>query len=74
MATQSNTFGNEKRDQNAYPLNEQAYPLRPGTVKFELWSTQTGIKDPDELKKHILEVQSEAYSVSRTRRYEVLTI
>ncbi|KAI0755844.1 hypothetical protein C8Q74DRAFT_1210473 [Fomes fomentarius] len=63
MATQSNTFGNEKRDQNAYPLNEQAYPLRPGTPEFEFWSAQTGIKDPEELKKHILEVQSGAYSL-----------
>ncbi len=71
MAAQSHTFGNEKRDQTAYPLNEQAYPLRPGTPDFDFWGTQTGIKDPEKLKKHILELQSEAYSVSRTHQYEM---
>ena len=58
------TFGGEKRDASAYPLEDKWYPLKAGTPEFEFWTSQTGIKDEKELKEHILKVQAEAHAVS----------
>ena len=43
-------------------LSERFYNLDP--VEQEFLSSQTGISDPEELKKHALQVQKEAYAVS----------
>lgn len=45
-------------------LDESYYVLEPSEQEF--LSGQTGIKDPDELKKHVIEVQKGVYSVSKT--------
>lgn len=44
------------------PLDESLYKL--GEAEYEFFSSQTGIKDPEELKEHIISVQSEVYRVS----------
>ncbi|KAI0702393.1 hypothetical protein C8T65DRAFT_579171 [Cerioporus squamosus] len=62
METTQNTFGSEKRDPEAYPLNEQLYPLNVDTPReLEFWKSQTGIQDEEELKRHIIKVQTEAH-------------
>lgn len=48
------------------PLDESLYQLE-GT-DYEFLSAETGIKDPEELKKHIIAVQAEIYKV-RLRVY-----
>ena len=40
---------------------DKYYKLEKDEIEF--FSSQTGIKDPEELKKHILNVQREAYDV-----------
>ena len=62
------SFGVElKRDPNAFPLDERMLgallKARPEHVEF--LKAQTGIQDEDELKAHILNIQKEAYQVSR---------
>lgn len=64
MSSQKHTFGNEKRDPNAFPLDDKAYPLQEGTPELEFWKVQTGMRDNEELKQHIIKIQKEAYSVS----------
>ena len=44
-------------------LNESFYTL--DSIEQEFLSSQTGIDNPEELKKHALQVQKEAYAVSR---------
>ena len=43
-------------------LDEKYYNLEG--PEFEFWSTETGIKDPVQLKQHICAVQQEIYQVS----------
>ena len=43
------------------PLDESLYTL--DDQEIQLLSKQTGITDPDELKKHVMEVQAEIYAV-----------
>ena len=63
-ATGRRTFGSEKRDPKAYPLNEALYPLSAETPQeLEFWKSQTGIRDEEDLKKHIIKVQTEAHAV-----------
>ena len=45
-----------------FPIDVTKYSLKGEELEF--MQTQTGIKDEEELKKHILAVQAEAYSVS----------
>ena len=47
------------------PLNESLYKL--DEAEYEFWSAQTGVKDPEELKNHIIAVQTEIYKVSLVR-------
>ena len=48
------------------PLDEQLYTIEDEGLVF--MKAQTGIEDPNELKKHILAVQAEAYAVSSLSR------
>ena len=43
-------------------LNEALYTLDKEEMEF--LSSQTGITDPDELKRHVMKVQDEIYTVS----------
>ena len=43
------------------PLDEQYYRLTPDDVAF--LTQQTGIADPEELKRHVVQIQKEAYNV-----------
>ncbi len=62
METKQNTFGLEKRDPEAYPLNEKLYPLNADTPReLEFWKSQTGIQDEEELRRHIIKIQTEAH-------------
>ncbi len=64
MKTKQNTTGSEKRDPEAYPLNEKLYPLNAETPReLEFWKSQTGIQDEEELRRHIIKVQTEAHAV-----------
>ena len=47
-------------------LDEKYYRLEG--AEFEFWSTETGIKDPELLKQHIVAVQHEVYQVSVYRK------
>ena len=47
------------------PLDESLYALDGQALEF--MKTQTGIEDAEELKKHIINVQTEAYAVSPHR-------
>jgi hypothetical protein len=44
-----------------FPLDESLYSL--GEEQAMFFKQQTGIQDDDELKRHVLEVQREAYDV-----------
>lgn len=44
------------------PLEERLYKLRDD--EFEFYRKETSIQDAEEIKKHILNVQAEAYAVS----------
>ncbi|CDO70894.1 hypothetical protein BN946_scf184829.g2 [Trametes cinnabarina] len=46
---------------NFFPLDESMLYMDPNELQF--MRTQTGIMDEDDLKKHILQVQAEAYEV-----------
>jgi hypothetical protein len=46
---------------NVLTLQEQSYKITAEQAKF--FKQQTGITDDDELKRHILAVQAEAYKV-----------
>ena len=48
-------------DASRRPLEEKYYSLTPEEVAF--FQSYTGIQDEEELKKHILKVQSDAYAV-----------
>ena len=50
-----------KREFVAYPLDETLYTL--GEEEIAFFKSQTGIDDEQELKRHILRVQKEAYEV-----------
>ncbi|TFK94516.1 hypothetical protein K466DRAFT_326286 [Polyporus arcularius HHB13444] len=64
MKTKQNTTGSEKRDPEAYPLNEKLYPLNAETPReLEFWKSQTGIQDEEELRRHIIKVQTEAHAL-----------
>lgn len=43
------------------PLDEELYTIDDQALEF--MKSQTGIQDPEEIKKHILAVQAEAYAV-----------
>lgn len=45
------------------PLDDTLYKLEQD--EYEFLSSQTGIKDQGELKKHVLEVQKDIYKVCR---------
>ncbi|KAI0374560.1 hypothetical protein BV20DRAFT_518721 [Pilatotrama ljubarskyi] len=47
--------------QRALPMDESLYTIDDEALEF--MKAQTGIQDPEELKKHILAVQAEAYQV-----------
>ncbi|KAI0374558.1 hypothetical protein BV20DRAFT_987955 [Pilatotrama ljubarskyi] len=51
--------GNVKSEPN--PLDEELYSI--DDEAFAFMKAQTGIQDPEELKKHVLAVQAEAYSI-----------
>ncbi|KAI0757381.1 hypothetical protein C8Q80DRAFT_1090761 [Daedaleopsis nitida] len=55
----ANTATNSVNLQSA--LDESLYNIEAGALEF--MKSQTGIQDPDELKKHILAVQAEAYTI-----------
>jgi hypothetical protein len=48
------------------PLDDSLYSL--DQQEYEFLSLQTGIKDPEELKMHVLAVQEEIYKVSKRYR------
>ena len=50
-----------KREYVAYPLDEKLYSLDEEEAAF--FKSQTGIDDDEELKRHILRSQKEAYEV-----------
>ena len=54
-----------KAQNTAPPLDDSLYSIEDRALDF--MSAQTGIQDPEELKRHILEVQAEAYVVSYRR-------
>jgi hypothetical protein len=45
------------------PLDPDLYHLPRDRDALEFFKSQTGISDDEELKKHILQVQEEAYNV-----------
>ena len=49
------------QDGKPRPLDENLYKLDED--EFAFLSSQTGIQDPEELKKHVLSVQKEIYAV-----------
>ena len=49
-----------------HPLNSEFYRLTDEEVAFH--KAQTGIRDDDELKEHILAVQRDAYEVPSSLR------
>ncbi|KAI0358974.1 hypothetical protein OH77DRAFT_1420487 [Trametes cingulata] len=51
----------ERVRQHADPLDESLYKIDDESLEF--MKAQTGIQDPEELKKHFLAVQAEAYHV-----------
>jgi len=53
----------------ALPLDETFLELDPEEEAF--FKAETRIQDTEELKKHIVEVQKEAYDVSRSRRADL---
>ena len=71
----SNGHGNGANytQDKVFPLDENLYD-----VDYEFFSALTGIKDPYELKKHILKEQAAAYAVSDlqvlTRSYVLLYV
>ena len=50
-----------KREFVAYPLDDTLYTL--GEEEIAFFKSQTGIDDEEELKRHILRLQKEAYEV-----------
>ena len=66
MASKSTEMDQQKTHANGNSYKGWKYPLDPSLyeVDYEFFSGQTGIKDPEELKKHILKVQREAFAVS----------
>ncbi len=56
------TLQTQQKEGTRPSLDEQLYAL--DEAEFEFFSSQTGIKDGEELKKHIVKVQTEAYAVS----------
>ncbi len=63
MATSTDITGVKDLDVNDIkrPLDESFYSL--DKTEEEFITQQTGIQDPQELKKHIMNVQAEAYQV-----------
>ncbi|KAI0358977.1 hypothetical protein OH77DRAFT_1420493 [Trametes cingulata] len=65
MAPETSTNASEAtkvlEQQPPMPLDENLYSIDDEALEF--MKAQTGIADPDELKKHILAVQAEAYSI-----------
>ena len=57
----SETANIQKEFGKLNPLDENLYQLDEAGKAF--MKTQTGIEDEEELKKHILAVQAEAYEV-----------
>ena len=55
------TSGSLEYDSKQAPLDPTFYD-----VDVEFLSIMTGIKDPEELKKHVLQVQADAYAVCTT--------
>ncbi|KAI0739435.1 hypothetical protein C8Q80DRAFT_1221910 [Daedaleopsis nitida] len=53
------------------PLHTFGQQKIPGTEAYAFWQAQTGIQDEEELKKHILKVQAEAYDVRSTSRFNI---
>lgn len=49
----------------ALPLNSSLLVMDPDTERF--FKEETGIRDGEELRKHIIEVQTEAYKVIHRR-------
>ena len=58
----SSTAEGEKELAKLHPLDENEYKIDEDGLAF--MKAQTGIEDEEELKKHILAVQAEAYAVS----------
>ena len=58
-----------KREYVAYPLDEALYSLDGQEAAF--FKSQTGIEDDEELKRHILRSQKEAYEVRMSRYYSI---
>ncbi|KAH9846619.1 hypothetical protein C2E23DRAFT_570651 [Lenzites betulinus] len=56
-----NNVGPEVKPSTPHVLDEKLYSIDDEALGF--MQAQTGIKDPDELKKHILAVQAEAYAI-----------
>ncbi|THG98519.1 hypothetical protein EW026_g3688 [Hermanssonia centrifuga] len=54
------TLQTQQKEGTRPSLDEQLYAL--DEAEFEFFSSQTGIKDGEELKKHIVKVQTEAYA------------
>lgn len=52
---------NEDANSRALPLDDNLYTLDEETSDF--FMAQTGIQDAEELKKHLLRVQAQAYAV-----------
>ena len=53
---------NVKSHLQALPLDSSLLVLRPDIEEF--FKVETGIQDTEELKKHIVQVQEEAYKVA----------
>ena len=64
-STPVGTFASElKRDPNAFPLQDSAHLWQLAKPEhLEFIKTHTGIEDEEELKRHILSIQREAYQV-----------
>ena len=54
--------GGAQYNTNQADLNEDLFQLEDDEREFV--TNQTGINDPEELKKHVLQVQKEIYAVS----------
>ena len=54
--------GGTKYTQSGAELDESLYELTDEEESFLM--RQTGISDPEELKKHVLDIQREVYAVS----------
>jgi hypothetical protein len=66
------TSSKNKVDWNVLPLDPDLYWMQDSEREF--FRAHTGIQDDEELKRHVLDVQRQAYSVSVASKVSDLSV